>query len=175
MVTPRLTSFCWKTSFTAFILISSAECSMMASVPSIAIWDFESFRSKRVLTSFIACWMALATSARSILLTISKLLSGMECHCNGCCREIWRPAKSPDYYAERFPLEVRTPKDRSPQVCTHEGNRRGIVCAGWIPVVRWVVKGTGAKPNMNRHPDRSEGSAFLAVRETAGPSLRSGG
>src|ERR1019366_2043825 len=32
-------------------------------------------------TSFIACWMALATSARSILLTISKLLSGMECRC----------------------------------------------------------------------------------------------
>src|SRR5579859_4650387 len=50
----------------------------MASVPSMAIWDFESLRSKRVLTSFIACWMALATSARSILLTISKLLSGME-------------------------------------------------------------------------------------------------
>ena len=67
-------------SFTAFILNSSAECNMMASVPSIAICDFESFRSKRVVTSFIACWIALFTSARSILLTISKLLSGMEYH-----------------------------------------------------------------------------------------------
>src|SRR5208283_537263 len=59
-------------------LNSSAECRMMASLPSSAIWDFESFRSKRVVISFMACWMALETSWRSILLTISKVLSGIE-------------------------------------------------------------------------------------------------
>ena len=39
--------------------------------------DFESLRSKRVVISFIACWMAFETSCRSILLTMSKVFSGM--------------------------------------------------------------------------------------------------
>jgi hypothetical protein len=38
---------------------------------------FESFRSKRVWISFNACWMAFDTSCRSILLTMSKVLSGI--------------------------------------------------------------------------------------------------
>src|SRR4030095_3263647 len=50
---------------------------MMAPLPSIAIDHFESFKSKRVVTSFMACWMALDTSCRSILLTISKVFSGI--------------------------------------------------------------------------------------------------
>src|SRR5215469_3494893 len=50
---------------------------MIASLPSIAMDDFESFRSKRVVTSFRACWMALETSCRSILLTTSKVFSGI--------------------------------------------------------------------------------------------------
>src|ERR1035441_4492850 len=56
---------------------------MIASWPSMAICDFESFKSKRVPTSFIACWMALATSCKSILLTMSKLLSGIESSLQG--------------------------------------------------------------------------------------------
>src|ERR1700740_1156063 len=50
---------------------------MIASLPSMAIDDFESFRSKRVVTSFLACWMALETSCRSVLLTTSKVFSGI--------------------------------------------------------------------------------------------------
>src|SRR5450759_307992 len=53
--------------------------------------------------------MALATSARSILLTISKLLSGMECrgqrHCQSRCQNLRRRSKSPDCHAEGVPLE----------------------------------------------------------------------
>ena len=64
-------------SFTAFSLYSSIECSTMASLPSSSMLDFESFRSKRVWISFSACWMALETSCRSILLTMSKVFSGM--------------------------------------------------------------------------------------------------
>src|ERR1039458_927153 len=71
--------------------------------------------------------MALETSARSILLTISKLLSGMECH----GQTLRRPSKSPDCHAEGCPLEAQSPTDRTPQTCTHEGNRRGIICEGW--------------------------------------------
>src|ERR1035438_3521877 len=98
---------------------------MIASVPSMAICDFESFRSKRVLTSFIACCMALPTSARSILLTISKLLSGMRCH-----RHNYDSRKRIDSHAEGRMLEETEPHGPIPQTCTHEGNRRGNICAG---------------------------------------------
>src|SRR5579863_2408957 len=63
-------------SLTALSLYSSAECSTIASFSS-SIFDFESFRSKRVWISFNACWIAFETSCRSILLTTSKLLSGI--------------------------------------------------------------------------------------------------
>src|SRR5579862_903832 len=64
-------------SLTDFNLYSSIECSTIASFPSSSILDLESFKSKRVCTSFDACWMALDTSSRSILLTMSKVFSGM--------------------------------------------------------------------------------------------------
>src|ERR1017187_8790575 len=99
---------------------------MIASVPSMAICDFESFRSKRVLTSFVACWMALATSARSILLTISKLLSGMDCHRH----KLRQPSGNSMITLRDGCSKTESRTDQSPQTCTHEGNRRGIICEG---------------------------------------------
>src|ERR1700682_91215 len=75
--TPRLASFCCRMSLTDFNLYSSIECRTIASLPSNSILDLESFKSNRVCTSFDACWMALETSSRSILLTMSKVFSGM--------------------------------------------------------------------------------------------------
>src|SRR5579863_1716368 len=49
----------------------------MASVPSISIFDFESFKSKLVCISFNACWIAFETSCMSSLLTISNVFSGI--------------------------------------------------------------------------------------------------
>src|ERR1700740_3745464 len=82
-------------SFTAFSLYSSAECRMIASLPSKSIFDLESLRSKRVVTSFSACWMAFDTSCRSTLLTTSNVFSGM------AVRYLFRFG---------FPLESRTLK-----------------------------------------------------------------
>ncbi len=52
--TPRFTSFWRSISLTASSLYSSCDASWIASAPSIAILDFESFRSKRVLISLVA-------------------------------------------------------------------------------------------------------------------------
>src|SRR5580658_7517380 len=103
---------------------------MMASVPSIAIWDFESFRSKRVPTSFVACWMALATSARSILLTISKLLSGMECPRQSLGRNNNGFLNLRIVMPSDARPKLRAPRIARPQLCLSESNRRSIVRAG---------------------------------------------
>src|SRR5271169_400082 len=54
----------------------------MASLPSSSIVDFEFFRSKRVCTSFSACWMAFETSCRSTLLTMSNDSAMLPQQCN---------------------------------------------------------------------------------------------
>src|SRR5208282_1525573 len=55
--------------------------------------------------------------------------------------------------------KAQSPTDRSPQTCTPEGNRRGIICEGWTPGVR-------PAHFINCHPERSEGSASRASRRS---------
>src|SRR5437016_3556877 len=62
----------------AFSLNSSLLASrILLSFSFSSICEWESLRSKRVVISFMACWMALDTSGSSILETTSKVLSGM--------------------------------------------------------------------------------------------------
>ena len=73
-LTPRLTSFDWKTSRTAVTRSSEFASSSIAS-PDQAIEASVFLKSKRCRTSLAAWFNALSTSCRSTLLTMSNELS----------------------------------------------------------------------------------------------------
>jgi hypothetical protein len=75
----RLAIFCSRISSTDFSLNSSwLDTVILCSFSLSWMSDLEFLRSYRVVSSLCDCWMALFTSARSILETISNVFSGMD-------------------------------------------------------------------------------------------------
>jgi len=83
----RVSQFLLNTSFTDFILIRRRVQQDRVG-PSMAMSDFESFRSKRVLTPHRLLDGIGNFRQGRFLLTMSKLLSGMECHSQCCSHKL---------------------------------------------------------------------------------------